>query len=228
MTILVFFLFPKSFPLGLSCFRAFTACHCLYFSGYTLMHPSLTRPYLLSEPPLHTDIIHYENIPKFELVRQNILRYGIRDARLNISSPLGTRSSFRGAFREHYKCRTVLFFFCCLFFCFFVFGLFLCFPSPLPRGHHQLRASALKTTSHLLVTEGMRGMRPRGPGVPPSTAGTRRGGKARCPHPGNSLWPAGAWWGSEGGVAGACTPGHFIPVAFCYPKKHLLVVLAAV
>lgn len=31
--------------------------------GYTLMHPSLTRPYLLSEPPLHTDIIHYENIP---------------------------------------------------------------------------------------------------------------------------------------------------------------------
>lgn len=42
--------------------------------GYTLMHPSLTRPYLLSEPPLHTDIIHYENIPKFELVRQNILR----------------------------------------------------------------------------------------------------------------------------------------------------------
>jgi len=120
MTILVFFLFPKSFPLGLSCFRAFTACHCLYFSGYTLMHPSLTRPYLLSEPPLHTDIIHYENIPKFELVRQNILRYGIRDARLNISSPLGTRSSFRGAFREHYKCRTVLFFFVCFFvFCFF-------------------------------------------------------------------------------------------------------------
>ncbi|KAK2107220.1 VWFA and cache domain-containing protein 1 [Saguinus oedipus] len=41
--------------------------------GYTLMHPSLTRPYLLSEAPLHTDIIHYENIPKFELVRQNIL-----------------------------------------------------------------------------------------------------------------------------------------------------------
>ncbi|XP_063283945.1 VWFA and cache domain-containing protein 1 isoform X1 [Pelobates fuscus] len=41
--------------------------------GYTLMHPSLTRPYLLAEPPLHTDIIHYENIPKFSLVRQNIL-----------------------------------------------------------------------------------------------------------------------------------------------------------
>lgn len=80
------------------------------------MHPSLTRPYLLSEPPLHTDIIHYENIPKFELVRQNILRYGIRDARLNISSPLGTRSSFRGAFREHYKCRTVLFWFFFFFF----------------------------------------------------------------------------------------------------------------
>ena len=88
------------------------------------MHPSLTRPYLLSEPPLHTDIIHYENIPKFELVRQNILRYGIRDARLNISSPLGTRSSFRGAFREHYKCRTVLFFFVCFFvFCFLFFCL---------------------------------------------------------------------------------------------------------
>ncbi|XP_048395492.1 VWFA and cache domain-containing protein 1 isoform X2 [Stegostoma tigrinum] len=41
--------------------------------GYTLMHPSLTRPYLLTEPPLHTDIIHYENIPRFQLVRQNIL-----------------------------------------------------------------------------------------------------------------------------------------------------------
>ncbi|KAG9469617.1 hypothetical protein GDO78_020064 [Eleutherodactylus coqui] len=37
--------------------------------GYTLMHPSLTRPYLLVEPPLHTDIIHYENIPKFSLVQ---------------------------------------------------------------------------------------------------------------------------------------------------------------
>uniref|UniRef100_A0A8C9QZH1 VWFA and cache domain-containing protein 1 n=2 Tax=Scleropages formosus TaxID=113540 RepID=A0A8C9QZH1_SCLFO len=41
--------------------------------GYTLMHPSLTRPYLMSEPPLHTDIIHYENIPGFQQVRQNIL-----------------------------------------------------------------------------------------------------------------------------------------------------------
>ncbi|XP_038134303.1 VWFA and cache domain-containing protein 1 [Cyprinodon tularosa] len=41
--------------------------------GYTLMHPSLTRPYLMTEPPLHTDIIHYENIPGFPAVRQNIL-----------------------------------------------------------------------------------------------------------------------------------------------------------
>ncbi|XP_019730967.1 VWFA and cache domain-containing protein 1 [Hippocampus comes] len=41
--------------------------------GYTLMHPSLTRPYLMTEPPLHTDIIHYENIPGFHVVRQNIL-----------------------------------------------------------------------------------------------------------------------------------------------------------
>ncbi|XP_030228638.1 VWFA and cache domain-containing protein 1 isoform X2 [Gadus morhua] len=41
--------------------------------GYTLMHPSLARPYLMSEPPLHTDIIHYENIPGFHAVRQNIL-----------------------------------------------------------------------------------------------------------------------------------------------------------
>nr|XP_014353389.1 PREDICTED: VWFA and cache domain-containing protein 1 [Latimeria chalumnae] len=41
--------------------------------GYTLMHPSLTRPNLLTEPPMHTDIIHYENVPWFELVRQNIL-----------------------------------------------------------------------------------------------------------------------------------------------------------
>lgn len=39
------------------------------------MHPSLTRPYLMTEPPLHTDIIHYENIPGFSAVRQNILRY---------------------------------------------------------------------------------------------------------------------------------------------------------
>uniref|UniRef100_A0A673YEM4 Cache domain containing 1 n=1 Tax=Salmo trutta TaxID=8032 RepID=A0A673YEM4_SALTR len=42
--------------------------------GYTLMHPSLTRPYLMTEPPLHTDIIHYENIPGFPIVRDNILR----------------------------------------------------------------------------------------------------------------------------------------------------------
>ncbi|XP_034003396.1 VWFA and cache domain-containing protein 1 [Trematomus bernacchii] len=41
--------------------------------GYTLMHPSLTRPYLMTEPPLHTDISHYENIPAFPVVRQNIL-----------------------------------------------------------------------------------------------------------------------------------------------------------
>ncbi len=47
-----------------------------YLSGYTLMHPSLTRPYLMTEAPLHTDIIHYENIPGFAAVRQNILRWG--------------------------------------------------------------------------------------------------------------------------------------------------------
>ncbi|TVK90659.1 VWFA and cache domain-containing protein 1 [Bagarius yarrelli] len=41
--------------------------------GFTLMHPSLTRPYLMTEAPLHTDIIHYENIPGFSAVRQNIL-----------------------------------------------------------------------------------------------------------------------------------------------------------
>ncbi|KAL4635019.1 VWFA and cache domain-containing protein 1 [Arapaima gigas] len=41
--------------------------------SYTLMHPSLTRPYLMTEAPLHTDIIHYENIPGFQKVRQNIL-----------------------------------------------------------------------------------------------------------------------------------------------------------
>lgn len=44
------------------------------FPGYTLMHPSLTRPYLMTEPPLHTDIIHYENIPGFPAVSENILR----------------------------------------------------------------------------------------------------------------------------------------------------------
>lgn len=68
---------PKIFILGsvLSCIPPLGSCVC--FLGYTLMHPSLTRPYLLSEPPLHTDIIHYENIPKFELVRQNILRWGM-------------------------------------------------------------------------------------------------------------------------------------------------------
>lgn len=49
----------------------------VHISGYTLMHPSLTRPYLMTEAPLHTDIIHYENIPGFAVVRQNILRWGI-------------------------------------------------------------------------------------------------------------------------------------------------------
>lgn len=49
----------------------------VHIAGYTLMHPSLTRPYLMTEAPLHTDIIHYENIPGFAAVRQNILRWGI-------------------------------------------------------------------------------------------------------------------------------------------------------
>lgn len=54
------------------CMIILFAFECL--SGYTLMHPSLTRPYLMTEAPLHTDIIHYENIPGFPAVRQNILR----------------------------------------------------------------------------------------------------------------------------------------------------------
>ncbi|KAK1795745.1 hypothetical protein P4O66_001224 [Electrophorus voltai] len=53
-----------AFPLVLCAIRA---------QGYTLMHPSLTRPHLMTEAPLHTDIIHYENIPGFAAVRDNIL-----------------------------------------------------------------------------------------------------------------------------------------------------------
>lgn len=51
-----------------------TLKYWIVLSGFTLMHPSLTRPYLMTEAPLHTDIIHYENIPGFAAVRQNILR----------------------------------------------------------------------------------------------------------------------------------------------------------
>ncbi|XP_075930052.1 VWFA and cache domain-containing protein 1 isoform X1 [Petromyzon marinus] len=41
--------------------------------GYTVMHPSLVRPIQQREPPLHTDVLHYENVPGFALVRYNML-----------------------------------------------------------------------------------------------------------------------------------------------------------
>ena len=44
------------------------------FSGYTIMHPSFTRPIKTNIQPMHTDIWHYENVQGFEEVRSNILR----------------------------------------------------------------------------------------------------------------------------------------------------------
>lgn len=43
--------------------------------GYTIMHPSFTRPIKTNLQPMHTDIWHFENIPGFEDVRSNILRH---------------------------------------------------------------------------------------------------------------------------------------------------------
>jgi len=43
-------------------------------TGYTIMHPSFTRPIKTSLQPMHTDIWHFENVPGFEDVRSNMLR----------------------------------------------------------------------------------------------------------------------------------------------------------
>lgn len=43
-------------------------------NGYTIMHPSFTRPVKTSLQPMHTDIWHFENVPGFEDVRSNMLR----------------------------------------------------------------------------------------------------------------------------------------------------------
>lgn len=43
-------------------------------NGYTIMHPSFTRPIKTNLQPMHTDIWHYENVQGFEEVRSNILR----------------------------------------------------------------------------------------------------------------------------------------------------------
>ncbi|KAM6962725.1 VWFA and cache domain-containing protein 1 [Aplochiton taeniatus] len=74
--------------------------------GYTLMHPSLTRPYLMTEPPLHTDIIHYENIPGFPVVRQNILSLplGSQVIAVPVNSSLSWHSNrLRDPWREAYN-----------------------------------------------------------------------------------------------------------------------------
>lgn len=42
--------------------------------GYTIMHPSFTRPIKTNLQPMHTDIWHFENVPGFEGVRSNMLR----------------------------------------------------------------------------------------------------------------------------------------------------------
>ena len=42
--------------------------------GYTIMHPTFTRPIKTNIQPMHTDIWHYENVPGFESVRSNMLR----------------------------------------------------------------------------------------------------------------------------------------------------------
>ncbi|XP_078657688.1 VWFA and cache domain-containing protein 1-like isoform X1 [Branchiostoma floridae x Branchiostoma belcheri] len=42
-------------------------------NGYTLMHPTLQRPSLVKEQPLHTDISHFEQVPGFQSVQQGML-----------------------------------------------------------------------------------------------------------------------------------------------------------
>ncbi|KAL4236844.1 VWFA and cache domain-containing protein 1 [Mactra antiquata] len=43
-------------------------------NGYTIMHPSFTRPIKTNLQPMHTDIWHFENVAGFEDVRINMLR----------------------------------------------------------------------------------------------------------------------------------------------------------
>ncbi|XP_064604512.1 VWFA and cache domain-containing protein 1-like [Liolophura sinensis] len=43
-------------------------------AGYTIMHPSVTRPLKTSFQPMHTDIRHYEYSPGFERIRTKMIR----------------------------------------------------------------------------------------------------------------------------------------------------------
>ncbi|GAB1599475.1 VWFA and cache domain-containing protein 1-like isoform X3 [Argonauta hians] len=42
--------------------------------GYTIMHPSFSRPIRTRLQPMHTDIRHFENVPNFAEIREAILR----------------------------------------------------------------------------------------------------------------------------------------------------------
>lgn len=61
---------------------------CTLIIGYTLMHPSLSRPTVAYEQPMATDIKYLENKPGFDEVREEILQKssGNRDLRVSLSS----------------------------------------------------------------------------------------------------------------------------------------------
>ncbi|CAN8010542.1 unnamed protein product [Ixodes pacificus] len=55
-------------------------------SGVAIMHPSLTKPTLVSEQPMHTDILHLENRPGFQVVRQDLLNGSSGENKLTLAS----------------------------------------------------------------------------------------------------------------------------------------------
>lgn len=48
---------------------------CLIFTGYTVAHPSLTKPIKMTGPPLFANIEHFEEAVDFETVKAAMLRY---------------------------------------------------------------------------------------------------------------------------------------------------------
>ncbi|XP_014679119.1 PREDICTED: VWFA and cache domain-containing protein 1-like [Priapulus caudatus] len=54
--------------------------------GYTIMHPSFTRPLHTAKQPMHTDILHVENKPGFKKIRARLLHEDTGKAVLALTS----------------------------------------------------------------------------------------------------------------------------------------------
>jgi len=48
--------------------------HIIFLTGYTIMHPSFTRPIKTNIQPMHTDIWHFENNDGFARIRSDMIK----------------------------------------------------------------------------------------------------------------------------------------------------------